>query len=315
MQRTNLAHIEHIIAAKNVPSPTIDLHTIGEFALLANVSVKSLRYYEKIGLLKPESVNADTGYRYYSLEQLSRLNRIIALKNLGLSLGEIAQLLADNLSPSELRGMLRLKQAQLQDKIQDEQRRLAEVEARLQMIESGQTLPKFEIAIKSVSTQLVMTSPKIRTGQGRKSYMPLFEDLAQKLDHLGIERGHAMGMYYPFEHDDHWMTANIGKGFFGEIEPWWYQAGYVVDEDCPQQLEAEDGTRLTQIELPISKTVASITHHGALGSRRELYYNFIDWVGINDYRIGLPCYEIYLRVREQPNNPTNIVEVQIPIAM
>jgi DNA-binding transcriptional MerR regulator len=59
---------------------------IGEFSKFSQVTVKTLRYYDQIGLLKPAEVDRFTGYRYYSVDQLPRLNRILALKDLGLSL-------------------------------------------------------------------------------------------------------------------------------------------------------------------------------------------------------------------------------------
>ena len=64
---------------------------IGDFSKLSQVPVKTLRYYDEIGLLKPVQVDRFTSYRYYSFEQLRRLNRILALKDLGLSLEQIEQ--------------------------------------------------------------------------------------------------------------------------------------------------------------------------------------------------------------------------------
>jgi DNA-binding transcriptional MerR regulator len=60
--------------------------SIGEFARLGGVSVRTLRHYDEIGLLHPATVDPETGYRGYSADQLGRLNRIVALKELGLSL-------------------------------------------------------------------------------------------------------------------------------------------------------------------------------------------------------------------------------------
>ena len=71
---------------------------ISEFSRLTMVPAKTLRYYDDIGLLKPMRVDEWTGYRYYSVEQLPRLNRILALKALGLSLEQIGRLLDDDLS-------------------------------------------------------------------------------------------------------------------------------------------------------------------------------------------------------------------------
>lgn len=58
---------------------------IGEFSRLARVSVKVLRHYDRMGLLEPARTDDWTGYRYYSSEQLTRLNVILSLKELGFS--------------------------------------------------------------------------------------------------------------------------------------------------------------------------------------------------------------------------------------
>jgi DNA-binding transcriptional MerR regulator len=68
---------------------------IGEFARVNQVSIATLRYYDHCGLLKPLALDPETGYRYYSLDQLPRLNRILALKELGFPLEQIAQLLEE----------------------------------------------------------------------------------------------------------------------------------------------------------------------------------------------------------------------------
>lgn len=108
---------------------------IGEFAKVAQVTVKTLRYYGKLGLLKPIWIDRFTGYRYYSQEQLSRLNRIMVLKDFGFTLEQIGQILQEELTLEELRGMLRLKHAELAQHIREEQARLTRIEDRLHRIE------------------------------------------------------------------------------------------------------------------------------------------------------------------------------------
>src|SRR5215470_9392636 len=66
---------------------------IGEFARMTKVSVKMLRHYDRIGLLRPARVDESTGYRYYTATQLPRLNRILMLRDLGFSLRDIAKLI------------------------------------------------------------------------------------------------------------------------------------------------------------------------------------------------------------------------------
>src|SRR5579859_4226400 len=105
---------------------------IGEFSKIAQVSGRLLRYYDEIGLLRPQSIDPETGYRYYSARQLPRLNRILVLKELGLSLEHIARLLDQETSAEEIRGMLTFRKAQIEQALQEEMERLRIVEVRLQ---------------------------------------------------------------------------------------------------------------------------------------------------------------------------------------
>ena len=123
---------------------------IRDFAELAEVSMATLRYYDEIGLLKPIQVDAETGYRFYTIDQLPYLHRILAFKELGLGLTQIAEILAEDISPDGLRGMLRLRQAQLQQHMQTEQEQLVRIEARLRSLEQGSCLPVYEVVFKAV---------------------------------------------------------------------------------------------------------------------------------------------------------------------
>src|SRR5437868_9113663 len=101
---------------------------IGDFSRLTRVSMKTLRHYDDIGLFKPAQVDRFTGYRYYTLDQLPRLNQILTLKDLGLSLEQITNLLDKNIALDQIQTMLRLKRAELQQHMADTQARLERVE-------------------------------------------------------------------------------------------------------------------------------------------------------------------------------------------
>lgn len=94
--------------------PADNLLRIGDFAEVCGVPAKTLRYYDQIELFNPAYVDPLTDYRYHSRDQLPRINRILALKDLGLSLKQIDELLADDLALAELRGMLRLRRIEIQ---------------------------------------------------------------------------------------------------------------------------------------------------------------------------------------------------------
>jgi len=90
---------------------------IGEFSKLAHVTVKTLRHYSQIGLLKPAHIDHFSGYRYYTLNQLPRLNRILALKESGFSLEEVTRLLDEDMTAVELRSLLLTKKYQLENRL------------------------------------------------------------------------------------------------------------------------------------------------------------------------------------------------------
>jgi DNA-binding transcriptional MerR regulator len=108
---------------------------IGDFSKLAQVSVKTLRYYADLGLLRSAWVDRYTGYRYYDLQQLPRLNRILALRELGFPLAQIERLLRDDLATRELLRLMQLRHAELQQQVEAERARLGRVEVRLREIE------------------------------------------------------------------------------------------------------------------------------------------------------------------------------------
>src|SRR5260370_10438844 len=108
---------------------------LGEFAQVGQVSIATLRHYDQYGLLKPSALDPNTGYRYYLLDQLPRLHRIVAFKDLGFPLEQIAQLLKENLSLEQLQGMFRLKHAQIHQVNVLEQARLAPVAPPLHQLE------------------------------------------------------------------------------------------------------------------------------------------------------------------------------------
>lgn len=109
---------------------------IGEFAKLSQVSAKTLRFYHQVGLLSPAWTNRYNGYRYYQEQQLATLNSILTMKELGFSLEEIQTILQEDLSPSQMCSMLRVKKAELEHQIRADQARLKKIESRLAQMET-----------------------------------------------------------------------------------------------------------------------------------------------------------------------------------
>src|SRR5919201_2566804 len=126
----------------------------GEFSQIARVSKRLLQYYDEINLLKPAYTDPQTGYRYYSARQLPQLNRILALKDLGLTLDHIAAMLEHAISDEAIHGMLLLKKAELEQTVRDDLQRLRQIEARLQQNQRSDDAP--DVVITSIPAALFL---------------------------------------------------------------------------------------------------------------------------------------------------------------
>jgi DNA-binding transcriptional MerR regulator len=158
---------------------------IGEFARVGQVSIATLRHYDQYGLLKPNALDPDTSYRYYSLDQLARLNRILALKELDFPLEQIARLLEEDLSLEQLRGMFTLKQAQTQHLIDTERARLTRLAARIRQIEQEGKMPAYEVLLKQVDALLVASIRDRIPNITEREH--LYEILSAYLDQQGVQ--------------------------------------------------------------------------------------------------------------------------------
>ncbi len=149
-----------------------------------------LRHYDAIGLLRPAHVDQVTGYRSYEAQQLMRLNQIVALKDLGLTLQQVRSILDDKVSAEELRGMMRLRRAGLQEQIATDTARLAQVEARLQIIEMEGAMPADDLQIKRIPAvrvaELTGTAASFEPRSIAPVIGPLYEELSGRLDRAGL---------------------------------------------------------------------------------------------------------------------------------
>ena len=144
------------------------MFAIGEFARHGRVSVRMLRHYDAIGLLRPAYVDPTTGYRSYTAGQFADLNRIVALKDLGFGLEQVRTMIADEISPAELRALLTIRRAELESTVAESYARLAQVESRPRGITGD--LPAADVVIKELPRSGWSDSPpRLRASRRRTS--------------------------------------------------------------------------------------------------------------------------------------------------
>lgn len=131
------------------------MYGIGLVARLAQVSVRTLRHYDNLGLLKPSHVDPFTGYRYYTPEQVVRLHRILVLRDLGVPLAEIGRLIDDDVTVEQLRGILRLRQAEARAQLAAQAEQLRRVEIRLAQLEEA-SVADYDVIVKRLEPMRVV---------------------------------------------------------------------------------------------------------------------------------------------------------------
>lgn len=269
---------------------------IGAFSQLTGVTIKTLRYYDRVGLLKPEQVDRFTGYRTYSLAQMDRLNRILALKDLGMSLEEIARVLVEDPDVAELRGMLRLKEAQIRQSIASEQARLERVEARLRLIESEGAHPVHEVVVREVGEIETLYHRQIIAGP--QEIKPLFHALfATARTHGIVPSAPCIALYYQGEYREHNLDFALAMP---------------VQADAPNTLPLTEGVTLCRHRLPAIRAASTLCR---MRSQVDIYRANRDlsaWVAANGYRVdGGPCREVYAQT--ESSGDTLTFEVQLPV--
>jgi DNA-binding transcriptional MerR regulator len=268
---------------------------IGEFARLGTVSVRTLRHYEEIGLLCPARVDPETGYRCYSPAQLEQLNRIIALKELGFSLAQAKQLLT-GITLQELRGMLMLRRAQLEQELQAHRNQLLEIEARLGYIAREGTMPADDITVKKIPAMGVVAIAAPAPAFGPGNIVPVVNRSRQQFDQLAIpELVKAAGPYMIFYEYDEGSDVTV------------YLALPVAER--PAEIPAP-----TQyLVLPEVEAVATVRSGRAASIFPTVYQDLVQWAGAHGFQARGPGREIWVNeVDDIAEIGQQVFEVQLP---
>lgn len=252
------------------------MFTIGDFAHLGRVSVRMLRHYDAVGLLPPAHVDPSSGYRFYTAAQLQRLNRLVALKDLGLTLDQVRVVLDDELSVEQLHGMLSLRRAELRQRILADESRLRRVEARLRAIEREGAMPTDDIVVKPVPAVRVARLTATAASYGPEDVgpviQPLYPQLFARLEHAGVESsGCGIATYEPAGGDEVVVHAGVE----------------VAVEPSPRH-------DFEVVDLPALAEAATIVHRGTMDDVDTSYQAVAAWIEAHGYRQNGFAREVYL---------------------
>ena len=247
---------------------------IGEFSRLSRVSVRMLRHYDQLGLLTPSETDPFTGYRYYSAEQLPRLNRIIALRDLGFSLEQIAGMLEDDLSTEQLLGMLKLKRAEVEEQMKSEQQKLARLEVRIRQMSEAPRYGEYDVIVRDIEPELVATYREVAADDDRIQQM--FDKVETYV--AGFDGARADKPPFSIYYDDEYREKDMDVEVAVPLK-------YAIPET--ESIRVRQMSRLW--------SVACVVHVGEYSDMYQAYNALLAWIEANDYRMTGPIREVYLR--------------------
>jgi len=270
---------------------------IGEFSRIARVSMRLLRYYDELGLLRPAHTDSSNGYRYYTAAQLAQLNRILVLRDLGLSLEQISRCLQEGISADELRGMLLMRRAEIEQSQAELATRLRLLESRISSLDSDDEGEPDDVVIRpeperrylSLRTRQPSFAAALALARQLQSEVPL------QLPRTALGPFIVVSHSAEFEPDD----LDLELGFALESEP----------KRLPELRDAK-------LELGTLRGHARVATCVRVGSPAQAHLatarigRYLESTG---YRLAGPNREIFLQLPRDRQIETAVVEMAFPI--
>lgn len=263
---------------------------IGMFSKLGRVTIKTLRHYDEEGLLTPARIDAESGYRYYTTDQLFRLNQIVALRQMGFSIPEIAEIV-DGRNVSDIL-------EKRMDELAAEQERVADQLFRLQTYISDQKeghIMDYQAVVKEIPAFTVFYAERVLPDYaGLSELMPAIGSLvsAQNPGIQCVKPDYCFNIYLDGEYRDHDIRVAICQAVTSR---------------------GRDTEDVTFKDLP-AVTVASVLHRGPYEKLSEAYAYAIKWVEQSGYRICDNIRESYIDGPWNCADPKDwLTEIQVPI--
>ncbi len=263
---------------------------IGEFSKLSRVSIRMLRHYDEIGLLKPAETDEFTGYRYYREEQLFIIGRITSLRDMGFGLTDIIKILDSYDDKEKMDAFLSERQKELSKLSEDTQYKLMLLDTARKRLREEQKM-SYDFTVKTIPERYAATVHMV---------VPHYEDEGLLWNTMREE----CKSLVPAEPclvaaeflDNEYKEENV------EIIAWMTVKGTYCDTE-----------HVKFKTLPAVK-VASCVVKGSYDQMNDAYAAMISWIGANGYKLNGPMFNIYLVSPAQTQNPAEYVtEICFPV--
>jgi DNA-binding transcriptional MerR regulator len=275
---------------------------IGDLARLGGVSVRMLRHYHEIGLLVPAAIDGQTGYRYYDQDQVEVLEHVVLLKDLGLQLAQIAEMLPSPVSDEKWRALLIERRTAVLEEIGAAKTNLARLDEHLSQLQEEHEMsaaPKpsdsIEVEVKSVAPRLVAQLSGLAESWAPEHIgpviQPLYPELTARMEQAGIAQTGPSTAWYEDTDEGRVLahaTLTIGERPTADQKT----LGFEV------------------VELPALDRVASTIHRGTMADGDTTYQRLLEWITDHDLQpIG---YSREIDIECGPDNAW-VVELQLQV--
>ncbi len=265
---------------------------IGEFSKLTRVTVRMLRYYDEMGLLKPARVDPRTGYWMYSSGQIPILNKIIYLRDSGFNVAEISAAVGSRNQDSIIR-QLDGKYEEIEKAIQAEREKLSKVELAKKEILRGENEMYCNVSIKTVPECRVLSLRKIIPDYYTEGEM--WQELS------AFVAGHRIPVSndtFSVYHDEEYKEQDVD-----------------VEVCMPVKKTGEDAEGFTYRSVGSVSLMACTMVYGEFSNIAGAYISFAKWLQENSqYRMNGTNRQIVHRGPWNERDPQKyVVEIQIPL--
>lgn len=264
------------------------MYRIGIFSKLAKVTVKALRYYDEVGLLKPDFVDDETGYRMYSTAQLLPLQRIAALRQAGLSIEEVSAIL----SGQDGTDLFQKRHTELRRELSEAQGRLNRLES---ILNQEDIFMKYQATIRDIPGYTVFY---------KEGMVPTYADLGTFIPQAEAECTSA--------------NPNLKR-----IEPAYCFVSY-VDKQYKErdvglvytQAVEKAGKETDTIKFKTIPAVQAVCvyHKGSPSALGDAYAFAMNWLEQNGYQVVDEARECYIDGMWNKDDPADwLTELQFPV--
>lgn len=267
------------------------MYRIGMFSKINKVTVKTLRYYDEAGLLKPAHVDEENGYRYYTSQQLPTLHKIIALRQIGFSIDEISLILRGG----SIQAIFERRKLELEAVMEESREQLSRITHYLGRIKEEFSMD-YEVLLKELPEAIVY-SKRMRV-PNYDCYFEIIPKIGEEVTKANPELKCAVPEYcFIIYHDGEYKEQDIDVEFCEAV------TSFGSDTD---QIKFK---KIDRVE-----TAACVLHKGPYSTIGRAYGQIFKWIADNGYVPSDNPRESYIDGIWNKENPDEwLTELQIPV--